>query len=41
MGMIETKMIDRMSTVQLNDDPSASLENRLEKIEKAIERFNV
>jgi len=39
MGMFGTKMVDTPSSVQLNDDPSAPLEVRIEKIEKAIEKF--
>jgi len=39
--MIGANMINKMSAVHFYDDPSASLEDRLEKIEKAIERFNV
>jgi len=39
MRSIGARMVDKLHKVQLNDDSSADLEDRLDEIDAAIQRF--
>jgi hypothetical protein len=39
MRSIGARMVDKLHEVQLNDDSSADLEDRLDEIDAAIQRF--